>query len=176
MKVGMQILSFLIAGYFAFTLMIAGLAKVDSPYSLTGTLRAIRLLPDAFVKPLTRIIAWGEITLALWLVSGVLDVPAAAINLTLFIGFFVFKIVVARRKLLTDCGCFGETYRRNIDSASITVSVVQVLLAVLNVWFVTWAEPPDKNLRLIVLTVFLNLAIVILWRIQQRRKPKIKTA
>jgi hypothetical protein len=65
----------LLACYFAFTFMVAGLAKVDNPHTLAATLRATRLLPDALIQPLTKIISWGEIVVAVWLVSGVTAAP-----------------------------------------------------------------------------------------------------
>ena len=167
-------LALLLGLYFSFTLLTASLAKLDNTDYFAATLRVSQLIPVKIVPPATKIIPLGELVFAFLIIFQEVTMVAAA-NLVLFIFFLGYKINIAYRKLPNDCGCFGQNYKHKIDGVSITVSTIQVGLAALYLWLVTRTEPVDSILRFVLVIVFLGFSCIVLWRIQQRRKPKLRT-
>src|SRR5579872_628941 len=157
----MSILSFLLEMYFAAMLGVSGLTKLNDPLYFTNTLRQQGLLPPWSISPATKIFPWLEIILSLLLIAGIFAVWNALLLLALFVGFAGIKIVLIAKGYDKDCGCFGGAKPQQVDSLSITVAVVYVLLAGLHAWlifhfpFISWLwRFPVLSIALIAVSYF----------------------
>lgn len=84
-------------------LAVAGVAKVLSPVSTVGALRALGL-PAGSAS--VRLLGVGEVAVAIGAAVWPSAVGAAGLA---YIGFVVFTVVAARRDTpLRSCGCFGR--------------------------------------------------------------------
>jgi len=166
-------LTLALSAYFAAMLMVAGFTKLNDPAYFAVTLRATRLLPAQSISLASKAISFVEILLAAILISGVFPTIGATINLALFAGFLVFKLFVIYRNLPAGCGCFGYAYQTKIDSVDIAVSAILAALAAVYLWLVIWTEPVNVAVHVAAFTLFLAVGCAMLWRILQRRNPKM---
>ena len=160
--------------YFAFTLFVAGVSKFDDLSYFRATLRVIRLLPGHTIHIVSQFIAGFEVIFAIILILGVASIEAAIINLVLFVSFIIFKLFVFLRKLPPECGCFGATYKARIDPVSITVSSIQIGLALIYLFLVLNADVTvtDRILHIIGSISFLAFAAWIMIRLWYRHQYK----
>jgi hypothetical protein len=169
-----QMITLIIGLYFSLTLLTASLAKLADVHSFTASLRVSPFIPKRVIPLAQKGIPLGEFVLAFLIILQENSLVAAA-NLLLFILFLGYRLDAVSRNRASYCGCFGRIYREKIDSVSLTVSAIQVGLAVFFLWLVIQTEPADAVFRLITAIGLLVLSCLILWRIQQRRKFKLRT-
>jgi hypothetical protein len=161
--------------YFSFTLLTASLAKLDDINSFAASLRVSPFIPKRVIPLAQNVIPLGEFVFAFLIILQGNTLLAAA-NLLLFILFLGYRLDVTSRNRASYCGCYGRIYQQKIDTVSLTVSAIQVGLAVLYLWLVIQTESVGVVFRLIAAVGLLILSCLILWRIQQRRKLKPRTA
>lgn len=125
----MTIVHFVLDLYFAATLGVSGIAKVESPRSFAATLRQQGILPRQAIGSVSRVLPWAEIVLACALVAGLAPVPVASVVLALFVGFFAVETFLLITGRTADCGCYGNTRRQLVDGASLMTSAALVVLA-----------------------------------------------
>lgn len=160
----MNILLMLLALYLAATLGVSGLAKAAQPAYFSTTLRQQGLLPAWSISVIGWSVPWLELVLAGALISGVAALPISVLTLALFVGFGVVKLLLYRRQVTVDCGCYGPDQARQVDASSLAVVGVQIGLATLHLGFVAWLPIVVNGWRLGGLLLFAGLVSVVLWR------------
>lgn len=145
--------------YMAAILFVSGLAKVVNPQQFSATLRRQRILPLWSINFVARILPWLEVILAILLVLEILPLLISVLTLFLFASFLITEVILVKKKRTKECGCFGMVYPQSIDSASITVSVIFVLLSFLNLWGVVTAETVTIGSRVVIITLFCLLGL-----------------
>lgn len=123
-------ISFLFQLYFGLMLTVAGGAKVNNQAHLTASLRTIGIKFPSLVKFAVIIIPLYEIMLGSLLIIGWLPQLVALLNVITFAIFLGVKIRLATRSVDADCGCFGQQQKASIDAASLTTSVIFLVLAI----------------------------------------------
>lgn len=102
-----------IAGIFLY----AGYEKVREPWiQFAVSVDQFKAVPDSWIQPIARILPWGEIALAVALLSGILArwfSLIATLLLALFLGVGIRAYALG---LTVDCGCFGAGHSGNIDA------------------------------------------------------------
>lgn len=166
----------LLSAYFACLLMVAGCAKLDDPHLFESTLRVLRILPRRMIWPASRIVPWLEMVFAVVLISGISPLIAASVNLVLFTSFLVTKLVLFIREPTSDCGCYGSTYRRNIDPANITVSILFVVLAAALLWLGISTQPSGVTPRIVAALLLLSFGFAMVRRIFQRHQLQFQSS
>jgi hypothetical protein len=165
-------LTLISSAYFAATLGVAGLAKINEPEHFRLTLRMIGPLPTSAIYLASVAIPCFEVGLAMFVLSGVHPVVAASINLGVFAIFLIIKTVMFHRRASIGCGCFGSLLRHKIDVAHLVASLVVVGLAILHLWLVMSTKSISFPIRFWVFSTLCAFALAILWRIVERRKPQ----
>jgi uncharacterized membrane protein YphA (DoxX/SURF4 family) len=116
----------IIAGIFLY----AGYQKVKEPWlSFAVSVDEFKAVPDTWVQPIARILPWGEIALAIALISGVLTRWFALIATLLLTLFLSVGIRAYALGLQVDCGCFGAGRHGGIDAEWFVEHVAMVALA-----------------------------------------------
>lgn len=132
----MSIVTFVLELYFAVILVVSGLTKINNPQYFVKTLRRQKLLPSWSIIPSAKVFPWVEISIAFLLLIGITANVGAIFLFILFAGFLSMKVYLFVTKRVEDCGCYGDANPKQIDTASICVSVVLVLLAIVHLWLV----------------------------------------
>ena len=166
----MNLLAFALELYFAVTLWVSGLAKIDSPKYFLIALAQQRILPKRSRTFVTRTLPWMEILLALLVVAGIFKQMTAILLLSLFIIFLGLKIFLLTTGRTKDCGCYGSAKPQEVDGASITVSFIIVLLAAVHLWLVINTISVVWIWRLIIGSVFIIVSCFFLVRVMIRRR------
>lgn len=122
--------------YFALTLSISGLAKIDNPKYFKDTLTRQRLAPSWSIVPLAWVLPWLEVILAFILLIGVQPVSSAVLLVGLFLFFLVVKMVLFVRGYSRDCGCYGNARPQANDGLGIAIALIIALLALTYFWLV----------------------------------------
>lgn len=103
----------IIAGIFLY----AGYEKAREPWiKFAVSVDEFKAVPDSWVQPIARILPWGEIALAIALISGILTrwfALIATLLLALFLGVGIRAYALG---LTVDCGCFGAGHSGGIDA------------------------------------------------------------
>ena len=103
--------------------------KIRHRHELAGVVANYRLLPQGLAAPVAWLLVGLECLVALTLVSGVRLAAAAALAITLLVGFaLAMAINLARGRREIDCGCFQSGLRQRLSTALV---VRNVLLAAL---------------------------------------------
>jgi uncharacterized membrane protein YphA (DoxX/SURF4 family) len=96
---------------------VAGLPKLLDPDGTIHSVRAFRLVPEAFVPAFGYGLPVLELALALLLLVGLLTRPAAAVIGVLLVMFMVGIAAAWARGLRIECGCFGASSGPVVDPA-----------------------------------------------------------
>jgi uncharacterized membrane protein YphA (DoxX/SURF4 family) len=96
---------------------VAGWPKLLDPDGTIHSVRAFRLVPEAFVPAFGYGLPVLELALALLLLVGLLTRPAAAVTGVLLAMFMVGIAAAWARGLSIDCGCFGASSGPVVDPA-----------------------------------------------------------
>jgi uncharacterized membrane protein YphA (DoxX/SURF4 family) len=88
---------------------VAGWPKLLDPDGTIHSVRAFRLVPEAFVPVFGYGLPVLELALALLLFLGLLTRPAAALTGVLLVMFMVGIVGAWARGLSIECGCFGAS-------------------------------------------------------------------
>ena len=87
----------------------AGIAKVREPWlQFAVSISEFKVVPEAWLEPIARVLPWAEIALGIVLIPGILARWFALIT-TGMLAWFLF--IGIRAKVLgysVDCGCFGS--------------------------------------------------------------------
>ncbi len=103
----------IIAGIFLY----AGYQKAREPWiAFAVSVDEFKAVPDSWVQPIARILPWGEIALAIALISGILTRWFALIATALLALFLGVGIRAYALGLTVDCGCFGAGHSGGIDA------------------------------------------------------------
>ena len=96
--------------YVALLLVVAGLAKLRTPLEFEASLSAYRIVPDALLAPVARLLPPVELALAaLLLVPGLSTVASIAAAALLFAFAAAIGINLTRGRAHIDCGCGGTS-------------------------------------------------------------------
>ena len=166
----MGLLAFALELYFAATLWVSGLAKIDNPKYFLMVLAQQRILPKRSHTFTTRTLPWMEIIFALLLVTGIFKQITAILLLLLFIVFLGLKIFLLATGRTKDCGCYGSAKPQEVNGASITVSFIIVLFAVVHLWLVTNTISVVWIWRLTIGSLFIIVGCFFLVRVMIRRR------
>ena len=97
--------------------LYAGYEKVRAPWlQFAVSVDSFKAVPDTWVEPIARILPWGEIALALALISSVLARWFSLIATLLLTLFLSVGIRAYAKGLQVDCGCFGAGTSHGIDA------------------------------------------------------------
>lgn len=151
--------------YFAATLGVAGLSKVDTSSSFAMTLRQQRILPSWSIGFVSRILPWGEILLAVLLLVGIKETITVIAVTLLFAVFLGIKVFLFITKSEADCGCTAHSQPQKVDGVSVAVSVLLLFFAILLLWFVTRETSVNWIWRLPVALLFIGVGCVLFGRI-----------
>jgi uncharacterized membrane protein YphA (DoxX/SURF4 family) len=115
----------IIAGIFLY----AGYEKAREPWiKFAVSVDEFKAVPDSWVQPIARILPWGEIALAIALITPILTrwfALIATLLLTLFLGVGIRAYALG---LTVDCGCFGAGHSGGIDAAWFAEHVAMLAL------------------------------------------------
>ncbi|MGH2460162.1 MAG: MauE/DoxX family redox-associated membrane protein, partial [Chloroflexota bacterium] len=132
--VTMVFVAFALQLYFAATLGVSGLAKLDQQAGFANNLGRYRLFPGWSIRPLALGVPLVEIALAGFLLSGLAAMSAGLVTIVLLSIFLAVRIVLLATKRVTDCGCHGGLLAERLDGASIITSFILVTLACVQVY------------------------------------------
>ncbi len=93
----------------AAVLAASGWPKLTDPDGTLRSVRAFRLVPEAFVPAFGYALPAVELALALLLLAGLVTRVAAFVTAGLLVMFVVGIAAAWARGLSIDCGCFGAT-------------------------------------------------------------------
>ena len=129
-----------LAGVFA----AAGWPKLLDPDGTVRSVRAFRLVPEAFVPAFGYGLPVLELALAALLLAGLLTRPAAAVTAVLLVVFLVGIASAWARGLQIECGCFGSTgtVPANPVPGYIADLVRDVIFLALAAWLVRRPDTP----------------------------------
>jgi hypothetical protein len=122
-----QLLVSLLTLYFALSLGISGLAKIDRPLIQEGSGWLISL---GHSHVTTRALATLEIIVAFLLASGAEVGVAVTVNAALAGVFLVYKVALLATHRGSPCGCFGAHELMAVDAPSVVSSTLILGLAV----------------------------------------------
>lgn len=145
----MTIVYFILDLYFAAILGVAGLSKVAQPSMFMHILQRHRILPLWSLSVVTRIVPWGEVTLAGTLVVGLFPRATDAFVLALLACFLMVEGILLATGRATECGCYGAMYRQKVDAASFTLSSILTALAGFHLWLGMNGATLDWHWRLV---------------------------
>lgn len=118
-------------------LLVAGIAKLQSPKAFATTVVGYGVLPSFVIRPVTLVLPLIEALLGLALLAGVGTRMAGAISAALFM---VFGSAVAwnlARGNRVPCGCFGASKSEIIGAGTLLRDAALLLLSVGVALFVT---------------------------------------
>ena len=109
--------------------LYAGYEKAREPWiKFAVSVDEFKVVPDSWVQPIARILPWGEIALAIALITPILTrwfALIATLLLTLFLGVGIRAYALG---LTVDCGCFGAGHSGGIDAAWFAEHVAMLAL------------------------------------------------
>ena len=135
--------------YFAALLGTSGLAKIDDPKYFINVLRQERLLPSRSIPFVGRILPWVELVFAVLLIAGIGPIYSALFLVAFFAILLGVKCILFVTGRTEDCGCYGSAKPEPINGASLGVSFLLLLFAVLYLWIVLSTPPVNGWLRLV---------------------------
>lgn len=156
--------------YFAVMLGVSGLAKMEHPDRFADTLRLHRILPEWSIKGVSLLFPWFETLLAAVLIAGVAARVTASIVLGVFLLFLLIESILVVTKRATECGCYGVAFRQKVDGASIAVSTILVILAIIHLGMILAGVTVPWSWRLPILLFLMGASLWLFWRIRIRRK------
>jgi uncharacterized membrane protein YphA (DoxX/SURF4 family) len=111
--------------------LYAGYEKVRQPWlQFAISVDSFKAVPDTWVEPIARILPWGEILLAVALISSLFARWFALIATLLLTLFLSVGIRAYAKGLQVDCGCFGAGSSHGIDAKWFLEHVGMVALGV----------------------------------------------
>lgn len=99
--------------------LAAGIAKLFELEHFRSQVAAYKLLPSALVTPFSYGLPFLETFLGLYLLVGLLIVPAAIVSCVLMGAFLIAQTQAWARGLSLDCGCFGALSQEKVGFWSI---------------------------------------------------------
>jgi hypothetical protein len=160
--------------YFAFSLGVSGLAKIDRQLVRPNGTSLRRRLLGLFFSPIAgRILGAFEVVLAFLLALGIRTELVAITNAALFGLFLLFKLFLMLTSQGSRCGCFGAHELSAIDPSSVIASSLILGLAIVLAVLAQW--PSASALKWIVAFIFLTIfgwiVFKTLWRRRLENKP-----
>lgn len=169
----MNILLVAIQFYLALiTLGTSGLAKLDNIELFLVTLKRQGLVPPQFAKLLAYTLPWSELVIAVLLILNLFPVITSLIVLIMFLGFCIVKLTLFLKKARTSCGCGGDFDRKPVDSASLTTTLIQLLLAITNLTLTTIILSDNLPSRILSISLIIGLSLWSFWRIHKRTQQR----
>lgn len=109
----------------AVVLLVAAMSKLAYPQQFIAALRASVAAPTWFVYPIAVIAIVFEVELALTLIfSTAWSLPLSFVGALLLLGAFTgWLVLVYRRKLQVQCGCFGVSHS-HVNKGSILRNLI----------------------------------------------------
>jgi peroxiredoxin len=152
----MSLVAYALAVYFALSLGVAGMAKVQDPLDFLKTLKKQRLLPEWSIAPVGRGLPWLEIIIACLLVLGWFQVVVAIVLVGLFAIFLSVKTVLFVTKSDADCGCAGGGRQdKPVDATNVVAATISLLAAVTYTWLSAHVAPLDQSWRILTSVLFM---------------------
>lgn len=165
----LEIVVSLLALYFALSLGVSGLAKIDNPVIPLG---GGWLLGIVYSPVATRAIAFCEIVLAFLLALRV-EAPLVAVANAVLAGLFLsFKLGLWATRQGSVCGCFGAHELMAVDAPSVLSSAVVLGLAVVLAVLAPGSAgfPFQVVVAIVFLTAFAGVTFRMLMRWDRRRR------
>lgn len=173
----MSILCILLGCYFTAVLGVAGIAKLDSPAFFASRLSSRYKLPQRSSLWISRIFPWGEVIVALLLLTPV-NTYRMFITLTvsaLFLAFAILHIILHYGYQIDDCSCYGKSLRKRGVTTNITSSIIQWLLSMILLLTTIEYKSVAPFYYSISLAFFIGLFSWLLWRTWQRYHYRFQT-
>lgn len=104
--------------------LVAGIAKLFELEHFRSQVAAYKLLPHALVTPFAYGLPFLETFVGLYLLLGLLVVPAAILSCLLMTAFLIAQSQAWARGLSLDCGCFGTLGQQRVGFWSIARDAV----------------------------------------------------
>lgn len=134
-------LSFGLACYFAVTLSVSGLAKIEQREYFAAILRWHRLLPAWSVGGVSRLFPWMEIGIAGALITGGFPVITTAVLFGLYLCFLIVHVLLLMSRRTVECGCHGYADEQVVDGVSTITTLITTAFAGLRFWLVLGTPP-----------------------------------
>lgn len=99
--------------------LVAGIAKLFDLEHFRSQVAAYKLLPHALVTPFAYGLPFVETFVGLYLLLGLLVVPAAILSCVLMVAFLTAQAQAWARGLSLDCGCFGTLVQQKLGFWSV---------------------------------------------------------
>ncbi|HEX6230963.1 MAG TPA: MauE/DoxX family redox-associated membrane protein [Actinomycetota bacterium] len=106
--------------------LLAGLSKASAPERFQETVRAYRVLPDRWARPVALWLPRVEIASALLLAIGLAQALVAGAVILLLVAFTGAILVNLVRRVEMECGCFGVGRRGRIGPLSIARNIILI--------------------------------------------------
>jgi Methylamine utilisation protein MauE len=172
----MPVLQFTLEIYFAATLGIAGVAKLDNISSFVRTLRQQYSFPQRSADILGNVFPWLELFLALSLLIPAFLYRCIAVFSTfaLFCVFLICHLFIIRNgHSRSGCGCYGEVTPKQNDVQSLVTLVIQ-LASVLLLAFITLLAPSFSwQYYLAGFILLVGFYSWLIWKIRVALMPKL---
>lgn len=111
--------------------IIAAIDKIVAPDAFAENIYAYGLVPYPFINLFALILPWLELLCGIFLISGMLIRPSAAILSLLLLIFAVAIIIVLSRHLNIDCGCFGKEHATPVSPEKVMEDIGLLVLGIL---------------------------------------------
>lgn len=159
--------------YFAFSLGVSGLAKIDRPLVERNGISLRMRLIGLFFSPITgRVLGAFEVVLAFLLALGIRTELVTIVNAALFGLFLLFKLFLMLTRQGSRCGCFGAHELSAIDPSSVIASTLILGLAVVLAVLAQWSSA--NALSWIIAIIFLTAFGWIVFKTLRRRRLEKK--
>jgi glutaredoxin len=165
----MGVLTYLLSLYFAGSLGVAGLSKVEEPEAFIAVLRRQKLLPPWSVALVGYGLPWAEMVLALALVTGIVRLVTAQVVLLLFVGFLGAKTYLFLTKSDVGCGCYNAK-DGHIERPDLIASSILAGAAAMHLWLVTQVSAIDLVWRIALSVLAGGLVLVLLATLVVRQR------
>jgi uncharacterized membrane protein YphA (DoxX/SURF4 family) len=114
----------------AAVLLATAIGKLLDIGGFAAVVATYRALPEPVVLPAALALALGELGLGLWLLSGMLLVPAALASVLLHAVYLAWSAAALARGLdIPNCGCFGVFWARPLSWLTLAEDGVMLLVS-----------------------------------------------
>lgn len=169
----MPVLQFTLEIYFAATLGIAGVAKLDNISSFVRTLRQQYSFPQRSADILGNIFPWLELFLAFSLLIPAFLYRCIAVFSTLAL-FFVFLIchlfIIRNGRSRSSCGCYGEVTPKQNDVQSLITLTIQLAFVLLLAFITLFTPSFSWQYYLTGFSMFVVFYSWLIWKIWKKRQ------
>ncbi len=165
----LMLLSLVLSSYFAATLGVAGLAKIEHQQAFAQALRQQKIVPKWSASTISYTFPWVEIILAVALALRVAPIFTASLTTILTILFFGIHITLYNSTNASDCGCFSATSEK-VDLSNVITSGLFMCLAIVFLGTTMRFPPIPVTWRIAPAVVFIGGGSWLIWRIMLRHR------